>query len=225
MSVWINRSRRTLGYETWTDSSESRCHDVLISDCRIHPENWTKYSLASVNDSDMSDGANTAAALSYLRQQERRSQGQALWDEDAQLLDLRAKVMFHGKKRTERLRPKFLSDGVSGVSSSQNAQANEAAAARPNFGNEVRTLVENRANDHREIALSHLRDEDDDDAMKVDGNTHPTSTADDSVFEEESSGSGREGQPRPKKFKRTMRPRSGSERRDEDLDGAGDEAS
>ncbi|XP_003745553.1 uncharacterized protein LOC100901783 [Galendromus occidentalis] len=198
-----------------------------VPDHKLHPEKWTKYSLASVDDSHMSDGANTAAALAYLRQQERKSQGQALWDEDAQLLDLRAKVMFHGKKKTnERLRPKFLLSDQPGASDMQQ-QNNEAGADtnRTNFGTKVRTLVEKRANDNRKIALSHLQDMDDGDGddveMKSDENA--SKSAADRISDQGCSDANSDGKPKPKKFKRAVRQRSETDHPSEDVVPAGDE--
>lgn len=55
-----------------TDDSQSFPKRRMTPDYQVHPERWTKYSLESVTDEDMSEATNKAAALDFLR--ERRQQ-------------------------------------------------------------------------------------------------------------------------------------------------------
>ncbi|KAF2892914.1 hypothetical protein ILUMI_13250 [Ignelater luminosus] len=124
-----------------------------LPDYQINPHKWTRYSLGDVKSEDMSERANTSAAMSFLKEMElRKSQSEELQDNQTP-----HKIMF---KKTSRGVGNKECPSVSSFRNSKLVMPEYVVGQKKVQKQKEKKIKEN--SDAKEIKLGHLLEEDQD---------------------------------------------------------------
>ncbi|XP_050042002.1 uncharacterized protein [Dermacentor andersoni] len=80
-------SKRSCPRGAFRSSSAGRSSASTTPDYKVHPERWTRYTLDSVSEDDMSEASNTTAALDYLHERRLQRERESRDDEDRIVVD------------------------------------------------------------------------------------------------------------------------------------------
>ncbi|OQR70006.1 hypothetical protein BIW11_11907 [Tropilaelaps mercedesae] len=117
-----------------------------VPDHRVHPERWTKYSLDSVSDRDISDKGNTAAAINFFKEQDFTKKA----DNKARRISVEASTYGTSSSVARR---HVMPEHVVGWSNSSGARKNKITGLRTGIADRVRLSFLNHLDSSDEKSL------------------------------------------------------------------------